>query len=240
MANTDFAQLQTDSLVTLYEIDLSTIAVDPKPTTILYLTNQLDTDRSELQYNGNTYTATPLDSEGYEMNSSGSMPRPTITVSNVNTAFNTLLAAFNSFIGATLTRYVVFYKYLDGKELGGQGLFKTKNAGWILNRKTNHNKNFIKWELKNPLDLENVLVPRGQFTTKCSHIYRRFNQATGTFIYGTCPYTNETFNFDEFGNPTSPNNDACGKRLSDCTKRFHAVDPTTDIPIQAFPLIPKY
>lgn len=56
--------------------------------------------------------------------------------------------------------------------------------------------------------------------TRCSHTYRRWDEDTQSFIYGTCPYSDENFNFDELGNSTSKQNDACGKRLNDCVIRF--------------------
>jgi len=239
MADIDLATLQTDSIIQLYNLDLTKVAVDPNPATTLYLTNQLDTDMSPLEYDGNVYTAIPVQSDGFEINSSGAMPRPTITIGNINSGYNILLQAYGNFIGAEITRYKVFYKYLDGKDKGGIGAFISKDK-WILNRKVNHNNTFIKFELKNPLDLENVLLPKGQFTRKCSLRYRRWDQDTQSFIYGTCPYTDENFNFDELGNPTSKQNDACGKRLNDCVIRFQAVNKQADIPIEAFPLIPRF
>jgi lambda family phage minor tail protein L len=240
MADIEQAALQLDSIIDLYIIDLSSVAVEPNSAATLYFTSQLDTDgQTSLLYGGNSYTAIPIVSDGFEISSKGSMPRPTVTIGNINSGLNTLLAAYGSFIGAKFTRIKVFYEYLDGKEKGGLGAFLSKDK-WVINRKTNHNNTYIKFELKNPLDLENVFVPRGQFTRKCSFRYRRWDQATESFIYGTCPYTDETHNFDELGNKTSKQNDACGKRLNDCQIRFLAVNKQADIPGDFFPLIPNY
>tara|TARA_R110002153_G_scaffold152542_3_gene304141 strand:+ start:2057 stop:2767 length:711 start_codon:yes stop_codon:yes gene_type:complete len=231
----DITPLQTDAVITLHDLDLTKLTPD-NTTTILYLANQLDNDMSKLKYNGNEYTAAPIKSEGFEINSSGTMPRPTLQVSNIGGTYNQTLKSFNSLLGATLTRYKVFYKYLDDKDKGGLGAFISKDR-WVLNKKTKHNKNVIQWEMKNPLDLETVMIPRGQFTRSCAFRYRRL--VNDVFVQGTCAYTGDAF-FDELGNVTSKKNDQCGKRFDDCVKRFQAVDKTADVPGAFFPLIPRF
>jgi lambda family phage minor tail protein L len=239
MADQEYAALQTDALIELYIIDLSKVSVYPNPQEKLYITNGLDKDRSNLEYDGNEYTPVPVESEGFEINSTGAMPRPTITIGNVDSGFNDLLKAYGNLLGAELTRYQVFYEYLDGKDKGGIGAYKAKDV-WTINRKVVHNKTQIKFELKNPLDLENVLVPKGQFTRKCEHTYRVWDVGTQSFIQGSCPYTDETHTFDELGNKCSKQNDVCGKRYTDCAIRFNAVDKKAPVQGLFFPLIPKF
>ena len=234
MASQDFFNLELDSILYLYIFDITSSTPDDTPT-FLYLTDQLDTDRSNISYNGKEYTAVSITSEGFEVSSSGSMPRPSTAVSNVGGTYNQVLLSYNDLLSAKVTRYKVFYKYLDGKPQGGIGAYASKDS-WLINKKAQHNNAFIKWELKSPLDLETLMLPKGQVTRKCSHSYRRY--VSGQFLYGSCPYAG-THYFDDQGNATSINNDVCGKTVRSCSIRFLADNPTNNVPIRAFPLIPN-
>ena len=73
------------------------------------------------------------------------------------------------------------------------------------------------------MDQEGCQLPGRQFIKDyCTFIYRTYDAATGAFDYtnASCPYTGTTY-FDAQGNAMNiAMHDRCGKRLSDCKKRF--------------------
>lgn len=233
----DFTDLEQGSIIELFILDLTAVTKNHEETK-LYLTNSLDNDRSPLQYDGNIYTALPLLATGFEISAGGVMPRPSLEVGNVGGTYNTLLGAFNNFVGGKVERIKVFYDYLDGKPKGGLQAYINKDK-WFINKKTKHDNVSINFSLKNPLDLEKVLVPKRQFLRKCQHTYRYYRTDTMSFVQGSCPYTDSVY-FDELGNATSKEKDLCGKRLGDCVMRFQNTDKNAIIPIWGFPLVPKY
>ena len=70
-------------------------------------------------FNGNKYTRLPVKAEGFEYTSTGTLPRPTLTVSNIDSTMTVLLAlvnkttAGNDLGGAEVRRIRTLKKYLD-------------------------------------------------------------------------------------------------------------------------------
>ena len=72
-------------------------------------------------WNGNPYIRFPVQAEGFEMNSAGSLPQPTLTIANLDSTMTTLLqfvnqtTAGNDMTGATVKRIRTLKRYLDGE-----------------------------------------------------------------------------------------------------------------------------
>ena len=64
-------------------------------------------------FNGVEYSPLPVETEGFEYDGTGKMPRPIIRVSNVNLTFVAVITTYNDLVGAKLTRRRTYAKYLD-------------------------------------------------------------------------------------------------------------------------------
>ena len=64
-------------------------------------------------WQGLTYEAMPIETEGFEKVGRGTSPRPTLRIANVSGLLSTLCEEFEDLIGAKLTRKLVLSKYLD-------------------------------------------------------------------------------------------------------------------------------
>lgn len=64
-------------------------------------------------YNGNTFTAMPITGDGWARTTGDSAPRPTLTISNVNSVIQSLVYSAGDLSGSTLTRQRIYSKYLD-------------------------------------------------------------------------------------------------------------------------------
>ena len=89
-------------------------------------------------WNGNAYTAWPIQSQGFAR-TSAQQPVPTISVGNIDGSITALCLAFDDLVGATVTRRRTLGKYLDSinypatliTELVSNGTFAT-STGWTL------------------------------------------------------------------------------------------------------------
>lgn len=82
---------------------------------------------------------------------------------------------------------------------------------WFVDRKAAENKMQMDFELASALDMQGVMLPKRQIVQNCcAWVYRS----------SECSYTGGPV-AKEDGTPTSdPAEDKCGRRLSDCKKRF--------------------
>jgi len=128
----------------------------------------------ELVWNSNTYQRFPIQCEGFEFTGTGTLPRPTISVSNI---FGTLTAIMqnvnqttvgNDLNGAKLTRIRTLARYLDAVNFtGNTNPYGTPDPSaefpqeiYFLDRKISENRDVVQWEAISALDLVNVKLPK--------------------------------------------------------------------------------
>ena len=73
----DIQKLAPGSLIELFILDMTAIG-----STVLYFHTGLNGLLSSVVWQGVTYTAMPMEIEGFEITSKGTLPRPTVRVSN--------------------------------------------------------------------------------------------------------------------------------------------------------------
>ena len=72
-------------------------------------------------FDGNAYTRFPVQADGFEMRSGGTLPQPTLSIANLDGTMTTLLALVNAtttgndLTGATVKRIRTLKRYLDGE-----------------------------------------------------------------------------------------------------------------------------
>ena len=128
----------------------------------------------EVVWDGNSYLRFPIECTGFEFGSTGTLPRPTITISNIFGTITTIMQDVNTTTvgndlnGATLTRIRTLAKFLDAVNFtGGTNPFGTPDPTaefpqeiYILDRKVTENRSIVTWEAQSALDLVNVKLPK--------------------------------------------------------------------------------
>ena len=176
-------------------------------------TNKL---QQPLVWQGNSYTALPIEADGFDLSSKGQLPKPRIRIANINGLFSAQVAQNDDLIGCKVTRKRTFAKYLDAVNFPG-GVNSTADPNqyladevWFVDRKVSENKYLIEWELASAFDVQGVMLPFRQIVqNSCAWKYRS----------AECGYTGTAY-FDKNDLGTTQANDYCAKRLSSCKARF--------------------
>jgi lambda family phage minor tail protein L len=185
-----------------------------------------------VQFNSKTYAAAPIKASGFEMKvqTVGTLPRPKITVANLNGAITTILAVCNTNLpgsdlgGSKVVRLRTLAKYLDGQTAADPDA-KWPDEIYYVDRKVAETRDLVEFELISKFDLAGMKIPRRQtIANQCQWIYRS----------SECSYSGSNY-WDEDDNVvTSAADDKCGKRLSSCKKRFGTYG---QLPYGAFPSV---
>lgn len=214
--------------VTLYTLDLTDWGFG-----IVRLVPATVSGAAAVSFGGNVYSPHPIKTEGWELVTGGSLPRPTIAIANVDNAFTALVEEGDDLHGAVLTRIRTFDRYLDSGPDPDSNAHKPLDI-YQLSQKTEHTDEQITWQCSALMDQEDVVLP-GRIVTRdyCTHDVRRWDPVAGAFDYtlATCPYTGTPKNVD--GAPCAAADEVFSKRLKTCCQaRFgaNAVYPTRAFP----------
>ena len=240
----ELLRLAPTAVIDLFEIEL-TAAVNGVDDTLRYHAgkNGLTED---IKFGNKTYPAVPVEVDGFEFSSKGTLPRPTLRVANVNNAITSLILLYNP-LAAKVRRIRTFAKFIDTTNFnqdvrftresdvedflitqGGDTLIEqTFNdtadpdakivETWYIDRVSSENPQFVEFELAPKLDLTNLALPRRTIEEFCPWTYRGGRE---------CPYVgDDCFTIDdqliETGTQAEKEAaDVCGKRLSSCQARF--------------------
>lgn len=241
----EIQKLQPDSMIELFQLDLTSLNNDNE--LILYYTNnKMDTGNNPI-FDGKEYTAIPIEMNGFKNDTTGALPTPEVSIANVNSLgqgglFTDLLQTYNEFIGAKVTRIRTFAKYLDNFGITADSSATLPIDIYIVAQLVRHDSDVISFILRNPLDDENRDLPGEDCTRTCLHSYRLWNGSA--FEQGTCPYTASGNNayYNRVGERVNnPQDDDCGKRITDCDIRFRVGDNNPDpiLPFRGFPGVGK-
>jgi lambda family phage minor tail protein L len=222
--NAQTVKTQLPEVVDLFTLDITLLL--PAGSTdqaIYHFCNWSQVNGADVAYDGNTYTALPLQASGFELNTSGQLERPSITFANVGLAITGLTNTYSDLVGATVKRIRTLTTYLDGQPGADPDAYWGPDE-WVIEQKTSENKLSVAFQLSVPFDLEGRSLPgRRLLREQCQWIYR---SNIG------CHYTGTNYwdaNDDTVG---SLSNDVCGKRLSSCRLRFGT---TSRLPFGGFP-----
>ena len=224
----DLQQPSPSAIIELFEIQLFT-AIHGENTIYRFHNGTNATNNGQITWAGNGYARLPIEAEGFEYAGTGSLPRPTLRVSNLfGTITSILLALPNGLEGAKLTRIRTLARYLDAANFpGGVNPFGTPDPTarfpdevFYISQKTQENRDVVEFQCAAAFDLAGVRLPRRQAIANiCQWRYRS----------AECGYTGTAY-FDANDNPASlASADVCGKRLSSCEKRFGTVNTTGSV-----------
>ena len=183
---------------------------------------------SNIVFGGQTYTRLPIKADGFEYTNTGTLPRPTLTISNLDGNMTTVLAlvnqttAGNDLTGATVKRIRTLKRYIDGESSADPNA-KFPDEIWRISRKATETRDLVTFELSSAFDLAGQKIPKRQIVANtCQWIYRSTE----------CGYSGTDY-FDVNGNTVSTEaEDVCGKRIASCKLRF---GENGELPFGSFP-----
>ena len=200
--------LEPSAIIELFQLHLT---ADVNGVDLVYYyhagTNEVTND---IVFAGITYSAVPIEVDGFEVTTKGTLPRPSMKVANANGAISALLVQYNP-LQAEVRRIRTCKKFLDGESAADPtAMFNGGPESWYIDRVATENIQVVEFELVGKLDLTNLRLPARQVVEHCPWIYKG----------SECGYSGSTF-FDENDNEvTDADQDNCGKRLSSCEARF--------------------
>ena len=213
----DVYKLSPGALIELFELDATMIKDTSDNFGTIYRfhsgKNELNTD---ITWQGNVYSAFPIEAEGFKLTSEGLLPKPKIKIANIDGAIAALNRSFSDLVGAKLSRKRTLIKYLDSINFAsGNPLEDTSQYFpddiYYVNRKVTENRVFIEYELASPMDVEGVKLPRRQIIQNvCPWVYRE----------SECGYAGSSY-WDVNDNVVLLITlDVCSKKIGACKLRF--------------------
>lgn len=204
----------TEPFVVLFQLDAAALGGG------VYRFTQSAHEAAPVSFGGYTYTPIDVQAEGFQWSSTGALPTPRIRVSNADRFVGSIAVEYGDLLGATLMRIRTFRRFLDGQPDADPEAHFPLDV-YRIERKVSQNKIFVEWELSAVMDQEGRMLPGRQvLRDACTHRYRRWTGTGWDYRKATCPYTGSR-RFKANGDPApSEAEDVCGKRLTDCRKRF--------------------
>ena len=221
-------KLAPSAVIELFELDgtASSIGVDQIYRFHAGVNEQIS---GNIVWNGNTYQRYPVEATGFSYEGGGTLPRPTISISNVLSLGTTLVLEYNDLVGATVTRIRTLKKYLDatnftsGTNATADPFAEFPREIYTVDRKVSENRAVVSFELAASFDVAGVKLPRRQIIQ---------NICPWTYKGEGCGYTGTDY-FDIDDNEVdNVAQDVCGHRLSSCKLRF---GENAEIPYGGFP-----
>ena len=136
----------------------------------------VQTQTGEIIYKGRSYTAIPVQAEGFEYTAGQTgFPRPTLRVGNLFSVVSALVVNVkettfgNDLTGAKVVRIRTLSRFLDGVNFdndtnpyGTPSGEQMPQEVYFVNRKIVENRDVVEFELAAKLDLENIKAPKRQ------------------------------------------------------------------------------
>ena len=223
----DLSALAPDAIIELFELHYDNTLHGSTDILRWHAGSNADVT-GNITWNSNDYVRLPVQAEGFEYTNTGTLPRPTLSVANLDGAVTALLLGVNlttpgnDLTGAKVKRIRTLKKFLDGESAADPyATFPIEE--WFIDRKATESRDVVSFELASKFDLSNKQLPNRQVVANiCQWQYRS----------SECSYTGSNY-FDVNNNSVgSLAQDACGKRLSSCKKRF---GENGELPFGSFP-----
>lgn len=218
------------TLIELFELDMTNLPGG----TIVRFHNGVNFNGQPIVWQGNAYTALPIEASGFDFNAKGVLPRPKFRIANVDGLFSSLVMEYGDLVGCKVIRKQTYAKYLDAVNFPGgvnpdaDPFQHFDDDVWYVDRKTAENKYVIEWELASAFDLQGITLPVRQIIQNtCSWKYK--SAECGWVPVGIYYDRNDAVT-------TDPTKDFCSKRVSGCKARFQ----NNTLPYGGFPGAIRY
>ena len=218
--------LEPSAIIELFQLHL-TQAVNGVDLVYYYHagTNELSQD---IVFGGITYSAVPIEVDGFAVTTKGTLPRPKMKISNADGAITALLLSYNP-LQAEVRRIRTCKKFLDAVNFEGgtnssadsTAMFNGGYESWYIDRVSTENPEIVGFELIGKLDLTNLVLPGRTVVEHCPWIYKSKQ----------CGYKpGKKFNLSN-KEVSSDADDQCAKNQKACELRF----PKGLLPFGGFP-----
>lgn len=183
-------QSQSSGLITVFEVYLQDSDIGGAGVDKLYFHNGAngtaditwyslldDSDfgsTTSTKYGLQTYSAFPVESEGWEIRGSGtgSLPRPTVRFANINQYWGANLAKFDDLIGAKVIRRRTLEKYLSTNPP-----VEFNRDVYYIERKLKEDATMVEFELASAFDVQGIKLPRRSIiAARCPWKYKDSDQ----------------------------------------------------------------
>lgn len=211
-------QLDSGALIELFSV--STVPIGGTDTFHFHAgTNEV---QSAITWQGVDYQPFPIEADGFDKSTRGTLPRPHLRVANVTGILSAVVIDLDDLVGASVTRHRTFARYLDGQLTADPTQFLPDDLFYV-EKKISENKAVIEFELASALDLMGVQLPARDIVAMiCPSDYRG----------PECGYTAAVY-FDVNNAPVLTSVlDVCSKTVGGCKCRFMA---TGVLPFGGFP-----
>ncbi len=223
----ELAKVNPSAIIELFELRLESALHGSNDVYRFHAGSNADLT-GNIVFNSQAYSRVPLKADGFEYTNTGTLPRPTLTISNLDSTISALLLVVNATTsgndlgGAEVRRIRTLKKYLDGESAADPNA-QFPQERWFVDRKSNETRDAVTFELASKFDLAGQKIPRRQIIANvCQWKYRS----------SECSYTGSNF-FDANGNTVGTlAQDVCGKRVSSCKLRF---GNNAELPFGSFP-----
>ena len=210
LPRTEIQSLSPSAVIELFVLDTSALGGS-----LYYFHPGTNGLGSSVVWQGVTYSPFPIQMEGFEWSSKGTLPRPTLTVAALDGVVGGLVHNLNDLVGATVTLKRTFAKYLDTANFPGNvnptadPTVYFPDEPWKVERKSLETSDVIQFELATPMDIQGAKIPKRRVLA---------NLCAWTFKGTECGYSGGTA--------------TCAKTLAACKTNFGA---TADLPFGGFP-----
>jgi lambda family phage minor tail protein L len=204
--------------VTLFELDVTSIGGSEH----FYFCPSTDANSNPVVWQGITYQPFAIEVKGFETSTKGTLPRPTMSIGNVNNIISVLLRQYDDLIGAKIIRRRTFDIFLDGAP-GADPSQHLPDDVFFIERKISESVDGVEIEMTSAMDLEGMQLPsRTIVANSCQWEYRS----------AECSYVATNY-FDVLNQPVGTLSlDVCNKLVGGCKVRFGA---TKRLPFGGFP-----
>ena len=206
----------------------------------LYYTNGTFDPAVTVDFNSIEYLPRRYRLGRFKVRAAGPLPRPTLSIDNVDRHWWTLIENNDDLLGATVIHREVYRQNLDdGSDPDITQIIN--NTEYTIRGLKQINQEVVVFQLATPLDVEQSKFGREMLRHVCDRNYRTptttpdvFFDINDSSVFVDCPYVATTYFAKDGSTPADWTGDDCGQRLSDCKLRFGA-DP--DLPYQGFPTL---
>lgn len=242
--NSDYQKLEPGDTVRLFEVDGTAFGTGD----VLRFHNynlayteaeilaaggdELKLPAKSIWWQGNEYSAWPVQIEGIETSTSGGGAQPKLTVANLDGSITALCLAYDDMLQAVVTIHDTLAQYLDARNFSGGNATadatQEKLQVFYIDSKSMETNISVEFTLSSPMDLQGLMIPTRQLHSLCTWCIRgKYRSGDG------CDYAGTNY-FDKHGNPVSdPSLDVCNGTLNTgCKLRFGA---NNELPFGGFP-----
>lgn len=240
MITADVQRLEPGSLIRLLEVDCTSFGGDilrfhghnipHTPAELEAATAPEDLPAKSIWWQGQEYSAWPVEIEGLEVTGDGKAPNPTLSVGNIDGSISALCLHFDDLLQARVTIRETFAHYLDAVNFdeGNPSADPTQERVqvWYIDQKTAETGEYVEFMLSSPADVQGQMIPARTITAICHWCI------TGGYRGADCGYNGPPVSTADGAPTDDPALDACGGLLTDCKARFgeHA-----ELPFGGFP-----